>query len=349
MVKLFLFVQSCVCSVFITTYAHAQTSTSTLGQTLANFISNVWQPFFLLVATLSAIAGIFLLIRALFRIIEVSRQPFGFEGLSSAIISLISGILLLVLPDLAGIGMLTVLGDVQGGNSLGGNALDYNDRIGYQGDFINQIFGGITNVGAVESCINLNENYSSNSTNAIGCMVRNLAVNVIPIAVFLLFSITFIIGFTGLAVNIIGLIKATQRQARISSILTSMLFNVLLMNIPFLFRTVGNTIIAPTDSVISGNAINTSSSLLSWTATDTNYQVWCNLFSQLIIILLFFGIFAFVRGVYMLKVLSETGRQGGTYSMASVYMIAGLLLANLKTVMLILSGTLGISGQLFCS
>ncbi len=336
-------------SICFPTQAYSQTSSGTLGHTLANFISNVWQPFFLLVVTLSAVTGLFLFIRGLFRVIEISHQSFGLEGLNTAIVTLVTGALLLTLPDIAGFGMLTVLGEIQGGDTLGGGSLDYHDQLGYQGNFLNQVFGSMANVEPVQSCIKLDGNISNNSSNIVGCMVGNLARNVIPIAIFILFVFAFIIGFAGLASNIIGLIKTTQRQTRISSILASMLFNVTLMNIPFLFRIIANTLISPSASVLTSNGINSSSSLLVWTATETNFQDWCDLFTHFTIILLFFGALAFVRGVYMIKIVSEVGRQGGSYGMASVYMIAGILLANLKTIMLILSGTVGISGVLFCS
>ena len=348
MKKLFWFTLTCLCTYYFPNHAYSQSTSGTLGQTLANFISNVWQPFFLLIATLSAIAGIILVVRGLLRIVEISRQPFGYEGISTATISLGAGVLLLVLPDVAGIGMLTVLGEIQGGGTLGGSALDYNDRIDYQGNFLDQIFGGISNIEPVQTCINLNADSFNNSTNAVECMTRNLARNVIPIAIFILFALTFIIGFAGLAFNIIGLIIASQRQLRTSSILASMLVNVILMNVPFLFRIVANTLISPSSAVFTGQGLNSSSSLLTWTATDSSFQNWCDLFSHLTIILLFFGAFAFVRGVYMIKAVAETGHQRGSFSMASVYMIAGLFLANLKTILGILSGTLGISGQSFC-
>ena len=138
----------------------------------------------------------------------------------------------------------------------------------------------MANVEPVQSCINLSGNFSNNSTNIVSCMAGNLARNVIPIAIFILFAFAFIIGFAGLASNIIGLIKATQRQTRISSILASMLFNVTLMNIPFLFRIIANTLISPSTTVFTSNGINSSSSLLAWTATETNFQDWCNLFTH---------------------------------------------------------------------
>ena len=348
MTKFFRIALVFVWSICLSTQAFSQTPSGTFGQSIANLIGNIWQPFFLLIAALSAIIGIFLFIRGLIRIAEVSRQPLGFEGVSTAIITIVTGVLLLVLPDVTGIGMLTVLGEIQGNSTLGGTALDFNDRIGYQGDFLALIFGGIANVEPVQACINLGENPLGNSSNVIECMARNVARNVIPIAIFTLFAITFIIGFAGLALNIIGLIRASQRQLRTTSILASMLFNVILMNVPFLFRIIANTLITPTDSVLTSNGINSTSSLLSWTATDSDFQVWCDLFSHFTIILLFFGAFAFVRGIYMIKVVAEYGRQGGSYGMASVYVIAGIFLANMKTIMGLVAGTLGISGQAFC-
>ena len=127
-----------LCSICFPAQVYSQTSAGTLGQTLTNFISNVWQPFFLLVATLSAVTGLFLFIRGFFRVIEISQQPFGLEGLNTAIVTLVAGALLLVLPDIAGFGMLTVLGEIQGGDTLGGSSLDYHDQLGYQGNFLNQ-------------------------------------------------------------------------------------------------------------------------------------------------------------------------------------------------------------------
>jgi uncharacterized membrane protein HdeD (DUF308 family) len=67
---------------------------------------------------------------------------------------------------------------------------------------------------------------------------------------------------------------------------------------------------------------------------------YSQLLSNAFVILVFFGAWAFVRGVFMFKGVAE-GKQQGSYGMAFTYTIAGIMLANAKFSTCLILGTVG--------
>src|SRR3546814_8170425 len=85
-------------------------------------------------------------------------------------------------------------------------------------------------------------------------------------------------------------------------------------------------------SVVLNTGLDTASSLLSYTASssaDDFFQKYEELIGYVLQILTFFGVWAFVRGMLMVKMTAE-GKQQQSYMSGIVFIVAGILLANAK-------------------
>lgn len=314
----------------------------TIGTQLSNIVTEVWNPLFLLVAVGTALLGIFLFFRGLMKVVEAAQSG-GRGGFGPGLTHIVVAAFLIALPDAAGIGMMSVFGSVRGEGTLGSGALDYNDG-GMGGDFMSAITGGLANVGSVENCLT--------SEAPATCMAKNLAVNVVPMAIMMLFAVVFIIGLIAFASAIVDIAKASERgdnsKGRMARIVTA----ILLMNAPLFFSMMTTTLLNPGESPITAAGFNGASNMLKYPA-GSEIQVVKN-FTEIIghsfTILTFFGAWAFVRGIFMIKSVAEKGGQSGSYGMAATYIIAGILLANAKFSACLVLGTVGgaAMGQGFC-
>lgn len=321
---------------------YAQEST-TIGGRLSAIISESWSPIFLLCILLFGLGGIFFIGRGLMKIIEASSSG-GRSTYGSALTSIAVGTLLLFLPETAGIGMTSVLGSARGGTTLGAQGLDYNDQQGIQGDWTARLVGALAPVGEPENCMD--------SKAAATCMAKNLAQNTVPMGIMALFAIVFIAGFIALATTFADMAKSSDRGEQ-KSYLTKIVTAVLLMNSPLFYSQITKTLLGDIDSPITGGSLNTSSGLLKYPVASQLEVVQS--YGQLIVhaftILSFFGAFAFVRGIFMIKGVADGGRQGGSYGMAFTFIIAGILLANSKFSACLVLSTFGGSamGAGFCN
>src|SRR3546814_14800289 len=85
-------------------------------------------------------------------------------------------------------------------------------------------------------------------------------------------------------------------------------------------------------SVVLNTGLDTASSLLSYTASssaDDFFKKYEELIGYVLQILTFFGVWAFVRGMLMVKMTAE-GKQQQSYMSGIVFIVAGILLANAK-------------------
>lgn len=320
-------------------YAQAQT----IGDRLRSIVSEIWNPLFLLVAVGVALIGVFVFFRGLMKIVEAA-QGGGRGGFGPGITHIVVAIFLIALPDAAGIGMTSILGSARGGGTLGSDGLDYNDN-GMTGNFLDAMTGGLANVGKVENCLT--------SDSPATCMASNIATNIIPMAVMMLFAMVFIIGLISFASAIIDIAKSSDRGDNSRGHGTRIVTSVLLMNAPLFFTLLTTTLLNTGDSPITTAGLNTSSGMLSY-PTGSPLEVVQN-FTRLIghsfTILAFFGAWAFVRGIFMIKSVAEKGGQSGSYGMAATYIVAGILLANSKFSACLVLGTIGGAsmGAGFCS
>lgn len=302
------------------TNAQAQT----IGDRLQAIVGDIWDPFFILAAVLSGIAGLFFAVKGFMKLAEAAQNGGG--GRSSygtGLIYIAVAAMLISLPDAAGVGMQSVLGAARGGATLGSGALDYSDE-GISGSFMERIAGPLASVGETENCLT--------SEQPATCMARNVAKNVVPMAVMALFAIVFIIGFISFASAIMEIARSSERGDQKGGHITKIITSVLLMNSPLFFTQVTKTMLGSIDSPITNDGLNVSSALLRY-PTGSDIQVvqnYVELIGHSFTILAFFGAWAFVRGIFMVKGVAEAGRQAGSYGMAATYMIAGILMANSK-------------------
>ena len=120
------------------------------------------------------------------------------------------------------------------------------------------------------------------------------------------------------------------------------------MNSPLFFSLATTTLLGDIDSPLgSVGHLNAGSSLLTYPTESTLeiVQRYTELIGHSFTILAFFGAWAFVRGIFMIKSVAEAGRQGGSYGMAATYIIAGILLANSKFSACLILGSVGGEGM----
>lgn len=309
--------------------AYAQT----VGATLEKFIDDVGNPFLMVIFFCSAVGGLFLFIKGFFKLAEASQERDGKYG--AGLLYILAAALLIALPDAAGMGMQSLLGDTRGGGTLGGGSLDYNDSGTGATGVMDQIMAGTNrSVGAANNC------YGTSAP--LTCVAENLAKNIVPVAVFVLFSLTFLVGFLGFAAAIFKIVQANDRREASGSQVGRLALCALLMNAPFLLTLINTTIGAP-DSPITTGGLNSGSSMLSYTVGGTNatLQKYAELIMYSFWILAFFGAWAFIRGIMMLKGVSEAGRQAGSYGMAAVFMVGGILMVNMKFSLCLIVTTIG--------
>ncbi|WP_315923262.1 DUF308 domain-containing protein [Mesorhizobium sp. SP-1A] len=305
---------------------------TTVGTLLSNFIKESWNPIFLLIVVAMGVTGIYFIARGLTNLVEATRQN-GRHNYSAGIVMMLAGAMLVSLPDVAGVGMTSLLGSARGGGVLGSAELDYNDQ-GMGGDFLNSIAGPLGSVGTVENCIG----HAAPAT----CMAANVARNVVPMAVMALFSIVFLAGLISFAMAIIELARNSERGDNRPGKLTKLITAVLLMNAPLFYTILTTTLLGSVDNPIGMNGLNTSSDLLKYPIAS-NLEVvqrFAELIGHAFTILTFFGAWAFVRGIFMVKGIAE-GKDNRHYGMAITYMVAGILMANSKFSACVILGTFG--------
>ncbi|MTH95993.1 hypothetical protein [Roseibium sp. RKSG952] len=311
-------------------HAHAQTIGSTLGQ----FVDDVGNPFMMLIFFCSAVGGLFLFIKGLFKLAEASQERGG-GGYGSGVACILAAAILIALPDAAGMGMKSLLGDVRGGGTLGGGGLDYNDSMTDSGTFLDQLMNGTNrNVKAPENCLD--------ASAPMTCVAENLAKNIVPMAVYVLFALTFLVGFLGFAATIFKIVQSNDRRETTGGHFVRLALCALLMNSPFLLTLI-NTTIGITDSPITAGGLISKSSLLEYSVSNESETLaqYAELVTHSFWILALFGAWAFIRGIVMMKSVSEQGSQGGSYAMAGVFIVGGVLMVNMKFSICLVVNTIG--------
>jgi hypothetical protein len=306
----------------------------TIGDRLAAMVNDAWNPIFLLVAAGAAIGGIFMFAKGLMKLVEASGERGGNGGYTPGLAYLALAAALLALPDAAGMGMTSILGAARGGGALDGTGLDYNES-GAGGDFLSTINGALASVKPVENCLT--------SGTPAACMAQNIALNVIPMAVYALFAMVFIFGLVIFAATLIDIARSSEdpRQHGKGGI-TKLFTAVMLMNAPLAFGLATKTMFGSDGTIGESGLTGTGSKLLTYTSGSSLEIVkkYSELIGHSFVILTFFGAWAFVRGVFMIKSTVE-GRGQGSVGMAGVYIVAGVLMANAKASTCLILNTVG--------
>lgn len=313
-------------------------SQDTIGNRLQAIVSDTWNPLFLLVAVGFGVVGLWMFARGLMKLSVVSERPGGANdyGLLSPLSYIAIGAGLIALPDAAGIGMFSVLGAARGGSTLGSTGLDFSDG-GSTGNWLGGITGGTVGVGNVQNCL-------ADTVAPAACMAKNIATNVIPMAVMALFAMVFIFGLMIFANALIQIAKDQESGGRNGQggAVTKLITAALLMNAPVAFNLATQTLLGREGTINQiGNVA--SSDLLRYTSGSSLEIVkkYTELIGHAFTILVFFGAWAFVRGIFMIKAVVEGRSQQGSFGMAGVYIIAGVLMANAKVSTCFILNTVG--------
>jgi hypothetical protein len=308
-------------------------SGNNIGEMLRRIIGDIWNPFFLLIALLAGLGGIWMMGKGLMKMVEAANDRGG-KGYSPAIAFVIVGAMLIALPDAAGVGAMSVLGSARGGDTLSSAGLDYNDN-GMSGSFLDSITGGLASAVTPENCLD--------SGAPAVCMAHNIAANAVPMGIMTIFSLVFLGGMVSFAYTLMDMAKNADGRDNSKGHLTRLVMAILLMNAPIAFGFITTTVFGSIDSPIGTDGLVTSSALLKYDGGSALEIV--KTYSQLIAhgftILSFFGVWAYVRGIFMIKGVAESGKQAGSYGMAAVYMIAGMLMANSKASVCVVMTTVG--------
>lgn len=308
-------------------------SQDTIGNRLQAIVNDTWNPFFLLVAVGAGIAGIYMFARGLMKLVAASNERSN-GGYGSGIVSIAMAAGLIALPDAAGIGMTSLLGAARGGSTLGSSGLDFSDA-GTSSNWLSGITGGTVGVGSVQNCL-------VDTVAPAACMAKNIATNVIPMAVMALFAMVFIFGLIIFAMALIDLAKSQENPNHSKGHVTKLVTAALLMNAPVAFNLSTQTLLGREGTISSiGNV--TNSDLLKYTSGSSLEIVkkYTELIGHAFTILVFFGAWAFVRGIFMIKAVVEGRSQQGSFGMAGVYIIAGVLMANAKVSTCFILNTVG--------
>jgi hypothetical protein len=305
----------------------------TIGNRLQAIVTDTWNPFFLLVAVGAGIAGVYMFARGLMKLVAASNERTN-TGYASGIVSIVIAAGLIALPDAAGIGMTSILGAARGGSTLGSSGLDFSDS-GATGNWLSGITGGTVGVGGVENCL-------ADTTAPAACMAKNIATNVIPMAVMALFAMVFIFGLVIFAMALIDIAKSQENPNHSKGHITKLVTAAMLMNAPLAFNLSTQTLLGREGTINSiGNVAD--SDLLKYT-TGSSLEIvkkYTDLIGHAFTILVFFGAWAFVRGIFMIKAVVEGRSQQGSFGMAGVYIVAGVLMANAKVSTCFILNTVG--------
>jgi len=322
---------------FMTPAAYAQENAS-VGFRLNQILQDLTSPLLFLISFSCAVGGLWLLAKALLKLKDSGGQS---DQTSGAMVMLVAAVLLIALPEAAGVGMITMVGDQSGilnTTHLQKARAILDDTNPSQIDSA----GGNRAFASPSNC------YSEEKP--VPCMAANLAQNVVPIGIVATFALAFIAGLWGFGHALFELAKAQGGRPLPEGWWSKLIFNVVLLNAPVLFQTVSQTILGQ-GGTVGGNGLVSGSSLLKYNLSSNDaLEQYQTLIGHVFTILALFGAIAFVRGIFVCKAAGE-GRQGGTYGHGFVFIIAGILLANSKySTCLVLNTMLGADGTFgFCS
>lgn len=315
-----------------------------VGTLLRSIANEVYGPFFFLIACSSFIGGLVMLALGL---MKLTRQGESRGGIwESGFAHLVAAALLISLPDAAGSGVMTVFGHSTGAYALGAIGLDTDGAAPFTGSstLASSLFTGFAQVGSVQNCLD--------QSAPAACMARNIAVNAIPMATWMLFGMTFLIGMVTFASAIMDITRTQQNQGMPRGWLVKVVTSVLLLNSATLFTYTTQTLLGRNDGPISEQGLDANSSMLSYPVNSSIeiVQRYAELIGWCFTILAFFGAWAFVRGIFIVKASGEGRSNDAGFGKGLVFIVAGVLLANAKYSSCVVLTTMGGAqmGQGFC-
>lgn len=333
---------------------------NSIGEKLQQALTSSSGPLFIAIAGLAWLAGLYLFFSGLGKLAQISQQGNN-EGSAAALVKLVMGIMLFALPDMAGIGMQSMFGtgieNIFGGKSelaAISQQLDLDTGSGSGGlaagqSLMQQALSYAGSPMPPEDCLAKLE--------GVTCMARNLAKNAVPMGIYAIYTICFLAGFAMFASCLWAVSKAYGQggghQGLPPGFWTKFAVALLLINSPLLIMTFATTLQGH-GGVLSITGFDAGSSFLSYSfsqtqsATNTSAQLqkFAELIGYVFVILAFFGVWAFFKGIFMVKASAE-GKSQGTMGGGMVFMVGGVLLANAKISTCMVMYTFGGMGMTF--
>lgn len=330
------------------TAAYAQTTGggtgNSIGEKLQQALNSTSGPLFIAIAALSWVAGLYLFFSGLAKLAQSGESGGRSEGAASGMVRLAMGIMLFALPDIAGIGMQTMFGvgitNIFGGASelatisqqldletgSGSGALSAGDS---------QMKGAISLAGTPQTP---DDCYAA--ATGVNCMAKNIAKNAVPMGIYTIYMICFLSGLAMFASCLWTASKTIggggHQQGLPQGFWTKAAVAVLLINAPLLIMTFATTLQGQ-GGVLTIQGFDAGSNFLSYSFqqtqqssnTSAQLQKFAELIGYILVILALFGVWAFFKGIFMLKASSE-GKSQGTMGGSFVFIVGGVLLANAK-------------------
>lgn len=290
----------------------AAQSSQTLGGVFSNVGDNLWQPFLLLIVAIAYLVGFGLLTSGLVRLRDASGREGGTLG--DGLGRLAGAAFLICLPDLMGAGLMTLYASGGAFSATGVAA------------------------GGTENCLS-----SAGAATPLTCVAKNFAVNVVPVAIKVIFGLFFLVGLAIVAhcVHVAATASSQGQRGLPKGWTPKLVLGIVVANIPQLMMAVSGTI-GIGDMTVNSSGFNSGSSLLSYTGGSGAISVlasYADLIKWVFQILILFGVVAVARGISFLKAHADGGQQGGMGA-GLTHIVGGVLLANSKFTVCVVVNTL---------
>lgn len=305
------------------TPAHA---TSSVGGMISTLATNITSPFSLLIVGFGFLLGVTLIAGGLMKLAHAGDGQRSTTA--DGVLRMIGGSLLIGLPPMIVVGVSTFYG--AGGSGIQSSAA--------------------VTLADPANCMTL-----TGQSIVLTCVAQNVALNVVPVFMSVLFGLTFLSG-AGLiahALYSIAMSHSTGQRQLPKGLTTRIVIGCLTCNLPTLLESIGTTLGIPGMAVTSAGfvGLNGSSvaSMLAYTGTGQSVVLsqYAALIGWLFVILAMFGVIAVWKGLTYLRGYAE-GSQQGTMGAGVTHIVGGVLLANGKfTVCIVLNTLLG-QGMGFC-
>lgn len=338
-------------AILLALFATPAFAEASMGERIKAAMDDMVGPLMFVVSLLSTLGGAILFIKGLLKLKDAHQ---GQGEIKAAFVSIFCATCLIALPEAAGMGMMSMMGtnniffstsDLSLSDVLDGNAA------ASQSKSLSSTVAGIASAQGVTQCYN---------GGGVPCMAKNLAVNVVPVAIIATFAFAYIAGLWGFGSSLFEMARHSGERGGGSppGFWTKVAASIALLAAPPVLTALSQSVMGD-PSPVGLRGLNTGSSFLTYEGGGGGSNIlkqYAELIGYLFHIAALFGVIAFVKGIFILKGAGEQ-RQNATYSHGIVFMVAGVLLANAKLSTCTLLGTIvgfGNQGNLgnvmgFCS
>jgi hypothetical protein len=282
---------------------HLAFAQSTVGNAIANFGSNLENPLLTAVVVIAFAIGLYLIGTGLIAIADASSNS-GQVQYRDGIIKMLIGSALMALPTVLGVTVQTVLGTA--------------------------VYGGSANasVGGPQNCL------ASSGSGSLTCVLQNISVNVVPIAIETTFVMCWVFAVIILAMTLYQLSASNQRGGDAPKNWKMKLVLVgILADFPFFMSSIESSLGITNQTITSNGYAGMSGSnpnmMLAYQAPGGGALAqYSQAIGYAFVVISMFGVFYTLYGVGIL--MSENPR-GSKWS-GIVHILGGIALANPKYV-----------------